>query len=179
MDYVVIDFETGGLDNQVHALLSVGVLVLDHDLRELFRYYTLIKDDPIKLVDQAALDVNGITLEEIKTGLPIEQVINNLRFLIGEQVVVAHNAAFDVGFLNKRGFNITHAVDTMFLSWQVWPKQKAKLKIVCERMGIPVEKEHNSLGDVLLTAEALRWFKRNQISDCITPKPIDFEWFKR
>jgi DNA polymerase III epsilon subunit-like protein len=99
MDYVVIDFETGGLDNQVHALLSVGVLVLDHDLRELFRYYTLIKDDPIKLVDQAALDVNGITLEEIKTGLPIEQVINNLRFLIGEQVVVAHNAAFDVGFL--------------------------------------------------------------------------------
>ncbi len=179
MQYAVLDFETGGLDNTRHALVSVGCLVLDENLNERFRYYTLIKDEPEKVIDQDALSVNGLTLEEIATGQPIGPVLNNLRFLLEGRAVVAHNAAFDIGFFNQRGFAIQEAIDTMFISGKIWPYQKAQLNLVCDRLHIQVENAHNSLGDVLLTAEALRRFAFEMNVVCLDPQPIDFEWFKK
>lgn len=176
MKFRVFDTETGGLNPAEDALASIAVVTLDEQLNEIDRYYTLIIE-PNKNLGQEALNVNGLTIEQIiKDGKPIENVLEEVHELLdgSENILVAHNIQFDASFLNFRGFNITSGIDTMLLSRRVFPKQPAKLSAVCMRFGIEVKDAHNSLGDVLLTAEALRKFAKSTWLNALEPKPIMF-----
>jgi DNA polymerase III epsilon subunit-like protein len=186
MYYTVIDFETGGLDKQLHALVSVGMVVLDENLAETASYYTIIRDLPEKIITPEALAVNKLTLKEIGEGTPIDEVFDQIFNFIIETTPVCHNAAFDVGFLNSHGYHITEAIDTMMLAWEYWPRQTAKLTEVCARLNIPVEDAHNSMGDARMTAKLLRYLvslhkKHPELYPTypLYPLPIDFEWYKK
>lgn len=182
---VVLDFETGGLDPAIHALMSVAAIQLGEP--ELFpnlpivrEYYTVIQDLPEKIITPEARAVNGITDEMIlKNGLPIDPVLDDLQFILDDAIVCCHNAAFDVDWLNHRGFDIQEAIDTMFLSWDHWGRYtKAKLGIVCERAGIPVQDAHNSLGDTRMTVELLRYLAKAN-PEVLKPKPIQWKWWEK
>lgn len=177
---IVLDFETGGLDPTKHALMSVAAVTLDDRLLPLTEYYQVIQDLPGKIIEADAQAVNGITDEEIKnTGIPVTQVLDDLHIILEGQVVCCHNAAFDVAWLNERGFDIQNAIDTMFLAWQLWPYQKAKLSIVCERAGITVKEAHNSLGDTRMTVNLLRYFSKQLGEKVLEPVPIRWKWWEK
>ena len=59
--YCVLDFETGGLNEKVNGLASVGVIRLDENLQEVDRDYFLMYEED-KTYDQGALDVNQLTI---------------------------------------------------------------------------------------------------------------------
>ena len=63
--YAVLDFETGGLDEKVCGLASVGVIRLDENLQEVDRDYFLMYEED-KVYDQGALDVNQLTLAQLQ-----------------------------------------------------------------------------------------------------------------
>lgn len=161
--YIIYDVETAGLDPQRDALVSVALLVLDGDtLSERDHFYSVV-NDPGKALNPEALAVNGITLEEIAAGMELEAAIAKFNEMVagaktvdGYPILVAHNAEFDANFLNARGADIRFTADTMWLSRWTYPYQKANLKALCERLGIPQQDAHNALADARMTAECLR-----------------------
>ncbi|HQY07688.1 MAG TPA: exonuclease domain-containing protein, partial [Burkholderiaceae bacterium] len=76
-------------------------------------------------------------------------------------VLVAHNAAFDMRFLQlkeeRTGLRFDHAVlDTLLLSAVVHPNQEShRLEAIAERFEINVIGRHTALGDAMVTAEVL------------------------
>lgn len=186
MNIVVLDFETGGLDPEVHALMSMAAVKLGdpelfgRGLPILNEYYQIIQDRPERIITPEARAVNGISDEDIQLkGLNFSIVLEVLHLLLQNSIVCCHNAAFDVAWLNNRGFDIQEAIDTMFLSWRKWGKySKAKLGIVCERAGIKVQDAHNSLGDARMTAELLRYLAKEN-PEVLIPEPIRWKWWEK
>lgn len=174
------DCETGGLDPQRNALVSVAVVTLDENLNEIERFYSLVKDHPSKIIEDQALAVNGVTRRQIyEEGKPINEVMQKVKEMFSDTIPVFHNGAFDASFLNERGMNIRSCIDTMDLAWKRWPTQKARLGMVVERLGFAVEDAHNSLGDVLMTIKVLKEFCKYPNLDALNPRPINFNRWKR
>lgn len=175
--YAVLDFETGGLDEKVCGLASVGVIRLDENLQEVDRDYFLMYEED-KVYEQGALDVNQLTLEQLRAeGLRPEQFIPRLHELVDGLVMVNHNSSFDCKWLLARGWSIQEAIDTMALSLELYPYQKAKQTIAAQREGIVVTNAHNALADVEVCAELLRKYALKK-ADALTPKPIVWNRWK-
>jgi len=181
--FVCLDTETTGLDPKVNGLASIACISLDENLEIVSEFYTLVNETD-KKIEQEALNINGLKIEDLKNAPLSVAVMNTIATILDDKIVICHNAAFDIAWLNNRGFNITKAIDTMDLSWLYNPGQKAKLGIVCERFAIPVENAHNSLGDTRMTVKLLKKFVENKSfaekHNILEPKPINFDrWKKR
>jgi len=107
MKFIDLDTETGGLYPAVHALLSIGAVGPGG---ECFRAFITAESQPGKQVHPEAARVNGYTLERWQAaGARAVQVVMPefcnwlvaLRRHYGEVALVAHNAAFDRGFLDE------------------------------------------------------------------------------
>ena len=169
--YCVLDFETGGLNEKVNGLASVGVIRLDENPQEVDRAYFLMYEED-KTYEQGALDVNQLTLEQLqREGVRPEQFIPRLHELVDGLIMVNHNSKFDMAWLNARGWSIQETIDTMVLSLELYPHQKAKQTIAAQREGIVVTNAHNALADVEVCAELLRKYALKK-ADALTPKPI-------
>ena len=89
---------------------------------------------------------------------PIEVVLPQFRRFVGDAVLVAHNAAFDLKFLALReaeaGVSFDMPVlDTLLLSCFLHDHSpRHNLDMVAERFGIPIQGRHTALGDSLVTA---------------------------
>lgn len=180
MNYVLIDIETGGLAADVHAIMSVGMQRLDNDLDVVEERYWLVHD-PGKLITEGAVAVNHLEIDPA-TATPVADVLAELRWYFQDAVLVAHNCPFDIGWLNNRGgFGILTGIDTMMLSWKMWPGQKAKLGELATRLNLKITDAHNSMGDVITMGGCLRELVRLYGADTIlVPAPVDFMfWAKK
>lgn len=178
--YAVLDFETGGTNADRNALCSVALVRVDENLEEVDRYYTLIIDLPGKVIEDEALNINGLTRAQIQAeGKPWAEVFEEIKARLNGCIPVAHNAQFDYRFLKQRGLDVGDAICTMELAWKVWPSQKAKLNLVYQRMyGREFEGAHNSLFDVLATIELMKWY-RNKNPNLLIPTEINWNRFRR
>jgi len=175
--YAVLDFETGGLDEKVCGLASVGVIRLDENLQEVDRDYFLMYEED-KVYDQGALDVNQLTLAQLQSdGVRPDVFIPRLHELVDGLILVNHNSAFDAKWMRRIGFDINESIDTMVLSLVLYPYQKAKQTIAAQREGIVVTNAHNALADVEVCAELLRKYALKKV-DALTPKPIVWNRWK-
>jgi DNA polymerase-3 subunit epsilon len=89
----------------------------------------------------------------------IARVLPAFHTFVGDTVLVAHNAAFDMRFLQlaegRSGVVFDQPVlDTLLLSAVVHPNQEShRLEAIAERFGITVIGRHTALGDAIVTAE--------------------------
>jgi ATP-dependent DNA helicase DinG len=173
--YIVCDTETGGLNPFNNALISVAVIGLDENLEKIGEYYAVIKDDPNKTIEPKALEVNGFTLEQIKEeGQDLSRVMRIVTELFKNAIPVFHNGAFDAGFLNARGMNITTCIDTLEISRYKFYGKSARLGDVIQYFGFSIENAHHSLGDAIMTTKILKEFARSDPSILI-PRDIKFK----
>lgn len=157
--YTVFDTETTGLDpSQGDEIIQIGAArIVNGKLLRQESFEQLI--DPGRSIPAAGIPIHGITPAMV-TGQPgIAEILPIFHAFANDTVLVAHNAAFDMRFLQLKeastGVRFDQPVlDTLLLSAVASPHQAShELEAIAERFGIAVLGRHTALGDAILTAE--------------------------
>ena len=159
LTYTVFDTETTGLEpSNGDEIIQIGAarIVNNRLLRQ--EVFDQIIDPEIPL-KPASIPIHGITEEMVRGKPTIDIVLPSFYEFCEDTVLIAHNAAFDMRFLQlkeeRTGIKFNQPVlDTLLLSAVVHPNQEShKLDVILERLGIVIETRHNALEDSLATAE--------------------------
>jgi len=154
---IVIDIETTGLDPlSGHRVVETGAVeLLDHvPTGRTFHCYL----NPERAVPADAIAVHGLTTEFLADKPPFDYVADEFLAFVGQSPLVAHNAGFDVAFLNaelKRAGRAPIAtervVDTLVLARRKHPGGHNTLDDLCSRYGVDRSRrtQHGALLDRL------------------------------
>ena len=148
-NYTVLDFETTGLSPADDAIAEIGSVKVVND-EIVARYHQYV--DPERPMPPEASAVNHIT-DQMLSGKPkIYEVLPNLLDFIGDDIVVCHNAGFDIRFLAQACMRYRfscpeNAFDSMQLI-ELYPDLKSRrLGSFLSAAGIVNENEHSAAGD--------------------------------
>ena len=159
LTYTVFDTETTGLNpSEGDEIIQIGATrIVNGKLLRQECFDQLV--DPQRALAAASIAVHGIQ-PAMLLGQPfILDVLPVFHAFAFETVLVAHNAAFDMRFLQlkeaRSGLRFDQPVlDTLLLSAWVHPNQESHaLEAIAERLGVPVTGRHTALGDALVTAD--------------------------
>jgi DNA polymerase-3 subunit epsilon len=161
MREIVLDTETTGLSPaDGHRLIEIGVLELMDRIptgRELHLYIHPERDVP-----EAATAVHGIRLADLEGKPVFAAIADQVLAFLADDPIVAHNADFDIGFLNaelaragKPTLAADRAIDTVAIARRQFPGAKASLDALCQRFGIDlsVRAVHGAIVDARLLAQ--------------------------
>lgn len=155
-NFVVFDIETLGLNAHKNEIIEIGAVKIKAG-RIVERFGQLI--NPNKKVPRHITEITKIT-DDMLRGMPtIETVIKDFMNFIGDSVLVAHNAPFDMGFikrdikkyLNKELEN--SVIDTLQMARDLYPEQrKYGLADMNKLLGLSLESHHRAVDDAQATA---------------------------
>ncbi len=159
LSYTVFDTETTGLEPSAgDEIISIGaVRIVNSRLLHGEIFDQLI--DAGRPLTQESIRIHGIQPAMLEGQPRITQVLPRFHRFCEDTVLVAHNAAFDMRFLQLKeaasGVRFTQPVlDTLMLSAVVQPNQhEHSLEAIAARFGINVIGRHTALGDAILTGE--------------------------
>lgn len=157
--YTVFDMETTGLAPSAgDEIISIGaVRIVNGRLLKSEIFERLV--DPQRPLNPDSAKVHGIDARMLEGQPRIEEVLPGFHKFCEDTVLVAHNAAFDMRFLELKEkvarLRFEHPVlDTLLMSAVAQPGLgDHRLEAIAERLGIPVIGRHTALGDALLTGE--------------------------
>jgi DNA polymerase III subunit epsilon len=161
MREVVFDTETTGLDPyQGHRLVEIGCVELLNRFptgRTFHRYLNPERDIPPE-----AFAIHGLSNDFLKPQPVFANIAVDLLAFIGDAALVAHNAMFDLGFVNAELERMNQAaiprdrlVDTLLLARRKYPGSSNRLDDLCVRFGIDNSRrtKHGALLDAELLAD--------------------------
>lgn len=161
--FTVFDTETTGLDpSKGHKIIEIaGIRIEDGQILDDKPFVQLV--NPEREIPWEAKRVNHISDEEVCDAPTIDQVLPKFLEFAKGSILVAHNAAFDMGFMKHEKEHCWGYIDlpeclcTMKLSRNLFPSEfRHSLDIVAQRLKLNIpENRHRALPDVLLTANAL------------------------
>ena len=162
--YTVFDTETTGLEpSRGDEIVSVGaVRIVNARLLRQEVFDALV--NPRRALTPESVAVHGIRPEQLRGAPPAEEVLPRFHRFAEDTVLVAHNAAFDLRFLELKeesaGVRFDQPVlDTLLLSVLLHPEEPDHtLEGIAARLGLEVVGRHTALGDALLTGEVLLAF---------------------
>jgi len=157
--YTVFDTETTGLNpSQGDEIIQIGAArIVNHKLLRQECFEQLV--DPRRPIPPETVPIHGIEPQMVLGQPTIEQVLPAFHAFAQDTVLVAHNAAFDMRFLQLKeqqtGVRFDHPVlDTLLLSAVVHPHQDShRLEALAERFNITIVGRHTAMGDAMVTAE--------------------------
>jgi DNA polymerase-3 subunit epsilon len=159
LTYTVFDTETTGLNpSQGDEIIQMGATrIVNGKLLSQECFEQLI--DPQRSIPAATIPIHGIEPHMVAGKPTIAQVLPSFHAFAQDTVLVAHNAAFDMRFLQLKekstGVVFDQPVlDTLLLSAVVHPKQEShRLEAIAERFNVTVLGRHTAMGDAMVTAE--------------------------
>lgn len=160
-EYIVVDLETTGFDPRSgHEIIEIGVTEIKEGKTGL-NYSRLIK--PRGIIPTNITRLTKIDNEMVKNEKEIEDVLPKFREYIGDKTIIAHNASFDLKFLNyyleKMELEpISNYICTLELLRKLKSMKRYfgagnKLHQACEYYNIELIGAHRAKADTLATAE--------------------------
>ncbi len=154
--YCVLDLETTGFSPKTEKITEVGIMkVVGGKVIDKFSCFV----NPEKPIPPRVVEVTKITDDMVKDAETIDKVMPKIIEFVGDSIIVAHNAKFDVGFLkynsNKLGLKFDNTyLDTLALAKALFPDfKKYKLGAIAQRLDIEVLVAHRALDDVDTTVK--------------------------
>ncbi len=158
-EYCVLDIETTGLSFRTEKITELGAVIYKNgEIIDEFEGFV----NPEKPIPAEVVEVTHITDDMVKDAETIETILPKFLEFIGDRVIVAHNADFDVGFIKynaeKLGIKLENTyIDTLRLAKDLFlDYKKYKLGIIAEKLGIKVEVAHRALDDVITLVKVFK-----------------------
>ena len=150
-EYCVFDLETTGISPYYEKITEIGAMKIKNgEVIDTFECFV----NPEKPIPERVVEITHITNDMVKDAETIDTVLPKFLEFIGDSVLVAHNAEFDVGFIRHNAsiqqlkFDNTY-IDTLKLAKDLFPDyKKYKLGIIADKLGIRVDVAHRALDDV-------------------------------
>ena len=174
MRQIFLDTETTGLyPAQGHRIIEVAAVEVIN--RRLTKNHFHVYINPEREIDQGAQEVHGISLEFLQDKPRFADIADDLIAFISDAELIAHNAPFDVGFLNAE-FGLlglqtieqmtAKVTDTLKMAKEMRPGQRNNLDALCKFYGIDNSKRtlHGALLDAELLADVYMAMTRGQES---------------
>lgn len=161
MREIVLDTETTGLDPlKGDRVVEIGCIELVNRIPSGQTFHRYV--NPQREVPDEAFAVHGLSTDFLKSHPCFDEVVEDFLDFVGEAPLIAHNAAFDFGFLNSELERIgrplltrERVVDTLLLARRRFPGTSNRLDDLCSRFGIDNSRrtKHGALLDAELLAE--------------------------
>lgn len=157
--YTVFDTETTGLDPSAgDEIVSISaVRIVNGRLLRQESFDQLV--DPRRPLSKASVRIHGITPAMLEGQPTIGEVLPRFARFAEDTILVGHNVAFDMRFLQLKEREtgqrfVQPVLDTLLLSAVVHPNlREHELEANASRLGIAIVGRHTSLGDAIVTAE--------------------------
>ena len=142
---IVLDTETTGLEvEQGHRIVEVGAVVLADRKRTDLHFHSYL--NPQRSIDEEAEKVHGLSMERLSSEPEFSEIAESFLEFVEGSILVIHNAAFDLGFLNaelKRASSqyptleeICEVEDTLLLARSKFPGQRNSLDALANRFEV-------------------------------------------
>ena len=142
---IVLDTETTGLEvEQGHRIIEVGAVTLEDRKRTDLHFHSYL--NPQRSIDEEAEKVHGLSMERLANEPEFSEIAESFLEFVEGNVLVIHNASFDIGFLNaelKRASSnypaleeICEIEDTLMMARSKFPGQRNSLDALANRFEI-------------------------------------------
>ncbi|MGL5541127.1 MAG: exonuclease domain-containing protein, partial [Erysipelotrichaceae bacterium] len=172
--YCVLDLETTGLSSQFDHIIEFGGQHIEH--RALTKTLQFYVKPPVP-ISAFTTKLTGITQKDVDTGYSVEEAMQRLVDFIGDRIVIAHNASFDMSFINDTLIRLgkdplsNPVIDTLDLSRWIHKDKKAhRLGNVARIYGITYDEEvaHRADYDTDVLAKVYLKMLANELKDVQT-----------
>jgi DNA polymerase III subunit epsilon len=151
-EWALVDIEASGLRPSEHRVLSLAVITLGPDGRQVAEYSTLV--DPGPDCDLGPVHIHGLTAERLRGAPDFASIARRVAELLRSRVMVAHNALFDYGFLSEEfaragvELPVAQRLCTLALNRRIGPPTTdLKLGTLAAYYGVRQRREHDALDD--------------------------------
>ncbi|MFW6342026.1 MAG: exonuclease domain-containing protein [Halothiobacillaceae bacterium] len=179
--YLVVDFETTGLDSRRDGLLSIGWVGMEGMEVDLgSARHILVR--PEQAIPEASAVIHCITDDLAADGSALEPALTALLEALTGRILVAHNARFEMAFLQRACRQLWGAglalpvIDTMALARRhfehrhvSWRQDALRLDSLRQQYHLPRYDAHHALSDALATAELFSALVQERLSG---PRPL-------
>ena len=161
MREIILDIETSGLDyKEGHRIIEIGCVELNQkEVGSHFHRYI----NPLKTLTDENIRIHGITNEFLEDKPLFEEIAEEFLNFIENSSIIAHNANFDVGFLNHELEKISkpqiaknRIVDTVVIARNRFPGQQVNLDALVKKLKVNslVNREfHGALKDAKILTD--------------------------
>lgn len=154
--YVVFDVETTGLSNQYDQIIELAAIkVKDGEIIDKFERFS----NPHEKLSETIINLTHITDDMLVDAPEIEEVLTEFKEWVGDAIFVAHNASFDMGFIDtgyeRLGFgpSTNGVIDTLELSRTINTEYgKHGLNFLAKKYGVELTQHHRAIYDTEATA---------------------------
>lgn len=166
-NYIVFDLETTGLSATRNEIIEIGAIKVENG-KQVDTFDSYVK--PKHKIPARATEVNGIENEDVEFELGIDDVLPGFLDFIGDYVLIAHNAKFDISFLSSAKVKVTdeplqnNYIDTLKWARKIAPELDShNLDSLIDFYGLEDEDRHSGLGDCVITNELYK----HLVKDCL------------
>ena len=160
MREIIFDTETTGLSpEQGDRIIEIGAIEMVNRFPTGKTYHQYLHPGD-RAIHPDAQNVHGISIEDLADKPSFSEVLDEFLAFFGEGQLIAHNAKFDMGFINAELKRVNQpiiendrVIDTLVIARRKYPGARNSLDALCDRFGI--SNAHRTLHGALLDSELL------------------------